>query len=64
MMNSSNGEIFKSKGNSCAKCDKRLMGSLVLSTKCGKSIHGRCKKIKGVTSTVAKGFFVKGVLRQ
>ena len=31
----------------------------MMSTKCGKWVHGRCAKMKRVTSTVAKGFVCK-----
>ena len=31
-------------------------GNLVICTKCGKWVHGRCAKMKRVTSTLAKGF--------
>ena len=30
--------------------------NLVMCTKCGKWVHGRCAKIKRVISTLAKGF--------
>ena len=32
------------------------MANSVRCTKCGKSVHGRCAKMKKVTSTLAKGF--------
>ena len=31
----------------------------MMCTKCGKWVHGRCAKIKRMTSTVAKGFACK-----
>ena len=35
------------------------MANSVMCTKCGKWVHGRCGKIKRVTSTLAKDFFCK-----
>ena len=49
-------EIIKSKINSCAKCDKEVMENSVICTKCGKSVRGRCMKMKIVTLTLANGF--------
>ena len=45
MVSSSKGEVLKSKVDPCAKC--------------GKWVHGRCTKIKRVTSTLAKDFVCK-----
>ena len=56
MVSSSKGEVLKSKVDPCAKCGKRVMANLVMCTKCCKWVHGRCAKIKRVTSTLAKGF--------
>ena len=50
------GEVLKSKVDPCAKCGKRVMANLVMCTKCGKWVHGRCAKMKRVTSTLAKSF--------
>ena len=37
--------------------DKQMFTvSSVMCTKCGKWVHGRCAKMKRVTSTLAKGF--------
>ena len=55
MVSDLKGEVLKSKVDSCAKCGKRVMENLVMCTKCGKWVHGRCAKIKRVTSTLAKG---------
>ena len=33
-----------------------MMANSVMSTKCGKLVHGRCAKMNKVTSTLAKGF--------
>ena len=59
MVSGSKGEVLKSKVDSCAKYGKRVMTNLVMCTKCGKWVHGRCAKIKRVTSTPAKGFACK-----
>ena len=37
-------------------CGNRVMANSVLCTKFGKWVHGRCAKMKRVTSTLAKGF--------
>ena len=55
-MSGSKGEVLQSKVDPCAKCCKRVMANLVMCTKCGKWVRGRCTKIKKVTSTLAKGF--------
>ena len=49
-------EVLNSKVDPCAKCGYRVMANLVMCTKCCKWVHGRCAKIKKVTSTLAKGF--------
>ena len=33
-----------------------MMANSVMCTKCGKWVHGRCAKMRRVTSTLAKGF--------
>ena len=59
MVSGSKGEVFKSKVDPCAKCGKRVIANSVLCTKCGKWVHGRCAKMKRVTSILAKGFVCK-----
>ena len=54
MARGSKGEILKSKVDPCAKCGKRVM-----CIKCAKWVHGRCTKMKRVTSTLGKGFVCK-----
>ena len=56
MVSGLKGEVLKSKIDSCAKCSKRVMANSVMCKKYGKWVHGRCVKIKRVTSTLAKGF--------
>ena len=56
MVSGSKGEVLKSKVDLCAKCGKRVMANSMMRTKCGKISHGRCAKIKKVTSTLAKVF--------
>ena len=46
----------KSKVDPCAKCGKKVIANSMMCTKCGKWVHGRCAKMKRVTSTLAKGF--------
>ena len=50
------GEILQSKVDPCAKCSQRERENLVICTKCGKWVHGRCVKMNRVTSTLAKSF--------
>ena len=52
-------KYLKSKVDLCAKCGKRVMANSVMCTKCGKWMHGRCAKMKRVTSTLAKSFVCK-----
>ena len=49
-------EVLKSKVDPCPQYGKRVMANSVMCTKCGKWVHGRCAKIKRVTSTLAKTF--------
>ena len=46
MLGGSKEVIFQSKVNPYAQCGKMAMENLVLCTKCGKWMHGRCAKIK------------------
>ena len=57
-------EILKGKVDPRAKCGKRAMKNSVLCTKCGKWVHGRCAKMKKVTSTLAKSFVCEIWLEQ
>ena len=59
MVNSSKDEVLKSKVDPCTKCGKRVMANSVMCTKCGKWVHGRCARMKRITSTLAKGFVCK-----
>ena len=54
MMTGSKGKV-----DSCIKWGKRAMTNLVLCSKCGKWVHGRCARMKWVSSTLAKGFACK-----
>ena len=56
MVSGLKGEVLNSKVDPCVKCGKRVMANSVMCTNCGKSAHGRCAKMKRVTSTLAKGF--------
>ena len=44
----------------CAKSGKRLVANLVLCSKRDKEVHGRCAKMRRVTSTLAKSFLSVG----
>ena len=39
-------ELFNRKTDPCGVCGRRVMANLVLCTKCGSWVHGRCAKIK------------------
>ena len=56
MVSGLNDEVLKSKVDPCAKCSWSKMTNLVLCTRCDKWVHGRCAKMKRVTSTLTKGF--------
>ena len=56
MKSDSKGEVLKSKVNPCAMSGKRVIANSMICTKCNKSVHGRCAKMKKVASTQAKGF--------
>ena len=56
MVSDLKSEVLKSKVDPCVKCGKRVMANLVMCTKCGKWVHGRCTKMKRVTSMQAKDF--------
>ena len=50
------GELSVSKVDPCGICGKRVMANSVLCVKCGKWIHGRCAKVKRVTSRLGRDF--------
>ena len=50
------GEVSVSKVDPCGICGKRVMANSVLCVKCGKWIHGRCTKVKRVTSRLGRDF--------
>ena len=56
MVSGSEGELFKSKIDPCGVCGRIVTANSVLCTKCGKSVHGRCAKIKKVTARLAMHF--------
>ena len=56
MVSGSKGEVLKSEVDPCAKYGKRVMATLVMCAKCCKWVHGRCAKMKRVTSSLAKNF--------
>ena len=55
-MSGSKCEVLKSRVDQYVMCGKGVMANLMMCTKCGKWVHGRCTKMKRVTSTLAKGF--------
>ena len=64
MVSGSKGEILESKVDPSAKCGKRVMAHLVMCTKCGKWVHGRCAKMKRVIQLWQKVLFANYVLIQ
>ena len=52
----SEGELFKSKIDSCGVCGRRVMANSMFCTKRGNWVHGKCAKIKRVTATLAMHF--------
>ena len=56
MVSGSVPEVAKSKIDPCGMCGKRVMTNSVLCTVCGKWIHGRCAKVKRVTTSLATSF--------
>ena len=59
MVSGLKGEVLKSKVDPCVMCNKRVIGNLVMCTKCGKWVHGRWAKMKRVNSPLAKDFVCK-----
>ena len=49
MVSDLKGEVLISKVDQRAKCSQKMMANLVMGTKCGKWVHGRCAKMKRVT---------------
>ena len=49
-------ELLESKIDPCGVCWRRVMANLVLCTKCGNWVHGKCAKIKRVTVMLAMHF--------
>ena len=53
MVSGSEGELFRSKIDPCGLCGRRVMSNSLLRTKCGNWVHGRCAKIRRVTTRLA-----------
>ena len=56
MVSGSEGELFKSKIDPRGVCGRRVMANSVLRKKCGNWVHGKCTKIKRITSRLAMSF--------
>ena len=50
------GEVSVSKVAPCGICGKQVMANSVLCVNCGKWIHGRCAKVKRVSSRLGRDF--------
>ena len=59
MVSGSKGKICRSKEDPCGICGKRVMANSVKCTKYGQWIHGRCTKMKRVTSSLMTQFVCK-----
>ena len=57
-------EVSVSKVDPCGICGKRVMANSVLCVKCGKWIHGRCAKVKRVTSRLGRDFVCRRCKKQ
>ena len=56
----SEGELLKSKTDSCAVCGRRVMANSVLHTKCGGWVYGRCVGMRRVAAGLAMRFVCLG----
>ena len=56
MVSGSEGELFKSKIDSCGVCGRKVMADSLLCTKCGNWVHGKCAKIKRATARLVMHF--------
>ena len=59
MVSVSKGEVLQSKIDLCAKCSESVLANLVMCTKCGKWVYGRCVKMKRMILTLGKVFACK-----
>ena len=59
MVSGAEGEIVRSKADSCEICGKRVMSNAVLCTVCKKWIHARCARTKKVSSSFAQQFICR-----
>ena len=50
------GELFVGKVDPCSICGKPVTANSVLCVKCRKWIHGRCMKVKRMTSKLGRDF--------
>ena len=67
MVSGLKGELHKSKIDPGGICGRRVMANLVLCTKCGSWVHGKCAKIKRVTARLAMHFVCskcKGIMER
>ena len=56
MVSGSEGELYKSKIDPCGVCGRRVIANLVLCTKFGSWVYGKCAKLKRVTARLAMHF--------
>ena len=56
MISGSEGELYKSKIDSCGVSGRIVMVNSVLCTKCGSWVHDKCAKIKRATARLAMHF--------
>ena len=56
VVSGADGEVSVSKVDPCGICGKRVMANSMLCVKCEKWIHGRCARVKRVTSRLGRDF--------
>ena len=56
MVSGSEGKRSDSKIDPCSVCGKRVMANSMVCKKCEKWTHGRCARVKRVTTTIARDF--------
>ena len=56
MVSGTEGEVVKSRVDPCGVCGRRVMANSMQCEKCQRWVHGKCAKVRRVTSSMAKGF--------
>ena len=64
MVCKSKDEVIRNRIDPCGICGKRLTVNSVLRTKCDQRIHGRCSKLKKLTPSPARLYFVVNAIKR